>query len=228
MKLTFPAEEGVPFISTRWPYLRTVIHEGAADASSVIGPEPSSSTEPCPDAPRDAAAEADLKALLSGEGSYVYLTIRDELNAETVRCSLSAGALVLERGMEGTQGVRHPYGACVSTVSPTVMAVVKDLICHYDCCEGGDCTAVPVALHSVNAPSASVGAPWQGSAELDGSDPITLDASAAPSWMTVRRYGHLVLMKGTPSTAGNVSFTLYAVNLNGTESASAQIAFTVS
>ena len=77
-------------------------------------------------------------------------------------------------------------------------------------------------------PPASAGAPWQGSAEIHGSDPITLDASAAPSWMTVRRYGHLVLMKGTPSTAGNVSFTLYAVNLNGTETASAQIAFTVS
>lgn len=178
--------------------------------------------------PIDAAAEADLKALLSEEGSYVYLTIRDELNAETVKCSISAGTLVLERGVEGTQGVRHPYGACVSTVSPTVMAVVKDLICHYDCCEDGDCTAVPVTLHSVNAPAAFRGAAWQGSVELDGSDPITLDASAAPSWMTVRRYGHLVLMKGTPSSAGNVSFTLYAVNLNGTESASAQIAFTVS
>ena len=49
------AEEGVPFISTRWPYLRTVIHEGAADASSVIGSEPSSSTEPCHDAPLEAA-----------------------------------------------------------------------------------------------------------------------------------------------------------------------------
>ena len=178
--------------------------------------------------PIDASAEADLKALLADEGSYVYLTIRDELNAETVKCSLSGGTLVLERGLEGTQGVRHPYGSCVSTVSPTVMAVVKDLICHYDCCEDGGCTAVPVSFNTVNTPPASVGASWQGSVELDGSDPVTLDASAAPSWMTVRRYGHLVLMKGTPSSAGNVSFSLYAVNLNGTETASAQIAFTVS
>ena len=178
--------------------------------------------------PIDAAAEADLKALLASEGSYVYLTIRDELNAETVKCSLAAGTLVLERGLEGTQGVRHPYGACISTVSPTVMAVVKDLICHYDCCEDGDCTAVPVSFNTVNTPPASAGTPWQGSAELDGSDPITLDASAAPSWMTVRRYGQLVLLKGTPSSAGDVNFSLYAVNLNGTETASAQIAFTVS
>ena len=178
--------------------------------------------------PLSAAAEADLKALLASEGSYVYLTIRDELNAETVKCSLSAGTLVLERGLEGTEAVKHPYGACVSTVSPTVMAVVKDLICHYDCCEDGDCTAVPVSFSTVNTPPASTGAAWQGSVELDGSDPITLDASAAPSWMTVKRYGHLVLMKGTPSSAGDVSFSLYAVNLNGTETASAQIAFTVS
>ena len=179
--------------------------------------------------PLSAAAEADLKALLASEGSYVYLTIRDELNAETVKCSLSAGTLVLERGLEGTEAVKHPYGSCVSTVSPTVMAVVKDLICHYDCCEDGDCTAVPVSFGVPTAPAGTAGTPWLGSVDVGGSDPVTLDASAAPSWMTVRRAGrNTVLMSGTPPSPGSVSFSLYAVNLNGTETASAQIAFTVS
>lgn len=81
-----------------------------------------------------AEAQADLLHFIS-DGSYTYASIVNDTTMETVIIRNDHGTLLLERGREGTKAVAHPPGACVKTVSPTIIAAIKDLICTWECCK---------------------------------------------------------------------------------------------
>lgn len=172
-------------------------------------------------------ATSDLASILKDSGSYIYLTLRDDANIETVRAHLEQGILIVDRGLSGTEAVKHPIGTCVSSVSPTVIAVIKDLICNYDCCESGDCPKTPAEFLSVYTPSGSTGTAYRGTIDFTGTDPVQVTVSGAPDWLTVTRTGSSLILSGTPASSGDVTFSIALTNLNGTKTAVKTITFSI-
>ena len=77
--------------------------------------------------PLSKEAEAELMQLLtSTTDAYTYLTLKDNVNIETVMAYVENGYILLCRGEAGTQAVKHPYGTCVSTVPTTFSKVIED------------------------------------------------------------------------------------------------------
>lgn len=172
-------------------------------------------------------AAADLASILKSNGSYIYLTLRDDANIETVRAHLEQGFLMVDRGLSGTEAVKHPIGTCVSSVSPTVIAVIKDLICNYDCCEDGDCPKNPADFLNIYTPSGSTGTAYHGTIEFTGTDPVQVTVAGAPDWLTVTRTGNTLSLTGTPTSAGDVTFSIALTNLNGTKTSVKTITFSI-
>lgn len=172
-------------------------------------------------------ATADLASMLKASGSYIYLTLRDDANIETVRAHLEQGLLIVDRGLSDTEAVKHPVGTCVSSVSPTVVAVIKDLICNYNCCEDGDCPKTPVAFTTIYTPSGSTGTAYRGTVEFTGTDPVQVTVSGAPDWLTVTRTGTSLTLTGTPVSSGDVTFSIALTNMNGTQTAVKTISFSI-
>lgn len=79
-------------------------------------------------------AKADLLRIIP-QGSYTYASLVNDSAMETVLIRNDHGTLLTERGFEGTSPVAHPPGTCVRTVSPTIIAAIKDLICTWECCK---------------------------------------------------------------------------------------------
>ena len=177
--------------------------------------------------PVSQAATADLLALLSEADDYIYLAIADDQSYEVVRCRNEGGTLLLDRGIEGTTASLHGFGACVSSVSPLFVAVVKDLVCNYNCCEDGDCPCEPVSFAMSFTPYAKQGQTWEGFASFNGNMPMTIGADGAPDWMQIEVEGNTIKMSGTPTTVGAVSFAIAATNCNGTNIATHTVSFDV-
>lgn len=79
-------------------------------------------------------ARADLLHFIP-DGSYTYASLVNDTDMETVIIRNDHGTLLLERGREGTTALNHPPGTCIRTVSPTVIAAIKDVICNWECCK---------------------------------------------------------------------------------------------
>lgn len=166
--------------------------------------------------PLSMSAEADLKALLETPDAYVYLTLKDDLYLETVKVKNVQGTLMMERGVEGTVATSHPYGTCVAAVSPTIVALIKDLICNYECCEG-PCPVEPVALAGYATPTeGNVGVEWTGAVIFSGTAPMTIVVNSAPSWMEAVQIGSTIKLRGVPDKTGTTVMTVAATNGNGT------------
>lgn len=163
------------------------------------------------------AAYADLVALLSKEGDYTYASLKSESTYETVKLSVVAGTLVVERAQEGTEAVKHPCGTMVCLVSPTTVAAIKALICEYDCCADGECECEPVTVAGSWLPEAYVHVAWSGAVVFSGKMPLTITIKGQPEWMTAIVEGSVLQLSGTPIEAGSVSFAVAASNCNGTE-----------
>ena len=177
--------------------------------------------------PLCAEATADLLNLLSEADDYIFLSISDDQSYEVVKCRNEGGTLLVERGIEGTTASLHGFGACVSSVSPLTVAVIKDLVCNYDCCKDGDCPCEPVSFAMSFIPYAKQGQLWEGFASFSGNMPMTLGANGAPAWMQIEVEGNTVKMSGTPTTVGTVSFAVAATNCNGTSIATHVVSFDV-
>ncbi len=157
-------------------------------------------------------AKADLLDLLSGEDDYTYLSIVGDTDMETVKVRNDHGTLLLERGIGGTKPQTFTYGACIRTVSPTIIAAIKDLVCNYACCEG-PCECEPVEV--------------TGHVAFHGSMPMTLGANGAPDWMRVETKANTVTLSGTPNVSGQFSMSVCATNCNGTAVSSIPITITI-
>lgn len=182
--------------------------------------------------PVSETAVADLLSLLSDSESYTYLAIKSDQSYEVVKAKGGNGVIILERGLEGTTPVTHPFGACVAMVSPLTLAVMKDIICNYECCES-DCPCEPVELVGVyNVPARiMVGDTFNAFAVFTGKTPISMGASGAPEWMTITQEGSVLHLTGTvPQPARSeayVNFSIAAANCGGTSVASAPISFEI-
>lgn len=172
-------------------------------------------------------AAADLKALLTEPDQYMYLTLKDDVNFETVKVRNEQGTLMLERGLEGTEATKHPFGTCIVSVSPTVVALVKDLICNYECCDG-PCPVEPVVCAGTALPEyTNVGLPFNGCVIFTGSSPINIVMNGAPAWMQALQMGNTLILSGTPDKAGDTTFSVAATNGNGTNVVSQSVTVTV-
>lgn len=177
--------------------------------------------------PISEGAAADLKALLKEPDDYIYLTLKDDVNLETVRVRNEQGTLMLERGLEGTEAVTHPFGTCIMSVSPTVVALIKDLICSYECCEG-PCPVEPVVCAGTALPEyGNVGAAFNGCVIFTGSSPMNIVMNGAPAWLSALQMGNTLILSGTPDKAGTTTFSVAATNGNGTNVVSHSLSVTI-
>lgn len=176
--------------------------------------------------PVNEAVKADLVALLKEEDDYIYLAIRSDTTYETVKVRNEAGTLLIERGVEGTTAVLHPYGSCIISVSPTVIAAIKDLVCNHNCCEE-DCPVTPVQYLAQTVPPAVVSHSWSGAIIFSGTEPVTMGTTNLPKWITATQQGTTLLLEGTPSAASTYSFTVAAANGNGKNIASTPVTLAV-
>ena len=177
--------------------------------------------------PISEGAAADLKALLKEPDDYIYLTLKDDVNLETVRVRNEQGTLMLERGLEGTEAVTHPFGTCIMSVSPTVVALIKDLICSYECCEG-PCPVEPVVCAGTALPEyGNVGVAFNGCVIFTGSSPMNIVMNGAPAWLSALQMGNTLILRGTPDKAGTTTFSVAATNGNGTNVVSHSISVTI-
>lgn len=167
--------------------------------------------------PVSASVRADLAALLQKDGDYTYATLRSDSTYETIRLSMVAGELVVQRAVEGTEAVKHPCGTTVCLVSPTTVAAIKALICEYDCCEETDCECEPVTVAGSWLPEAYVHVAWSGAVVFSGKQPLAIAINNQPAWMQAVVEGSVLQLSGTPTEAGDVSFVVAASNCNGTE-----------
>ena len=162
-------------------------------------------------------AYADLlKLLSSATGNYTFLTIKDDTHMETVKAWAEGGYILMERGLEGTEPKKFGYGACVTTISPTIVAVIKDLFCNYSCCGGGTCDCTNVSLVSAELPDGNVGVEWTGVITLGGTIPIEATVKNAPAWMNIVQERTVLNLSGVPTTAGSISLLVEATNCNAT------------
>lgn len=163
------------------------------------------------------AAYADIKNMLAEkDGNYTFLSLISDDTFETVKAYLVAGEVVLDRGVEGTEAVKHPCGTRICSVSPTIVAAVKALICEYDCCEEGDCDCNPATFSGAFLPEGVKGKYWQGAVLFTGDAPMYFGVSDAPNWISVTTRGHVLALEGTPLSAGEWAFSVAAANCNGT------------
>ena len=176
--------------------------------------------------PVSEAVAADLLALLTDKESYIYLTIKGDTTFETVKARNEDGTLLLERGVEGTTAVLHPYGSCIVSVSPTVIAAIKDLVCSHNCCEE-DCPVTPVAFLAKSISDAVVAHSWSGAVIFSGTAPVVIGTDGLPAWMNATQQGTTLLLDGTPTEEGTCSFTVAASNGNGNNLASVAVSFEI-
>lgn len=139
----------------------------------------------------------DLKALLSDDGDYTFASIRSDAKYEAVKIMNVDGLLVVERGIEGTEAVRHPFGSCITLVQPALVAAIKDLICTYDCCADSPCECRPATVASVAMPDVESGQYWHGSVGFTGDQPMTIAVDVGDNdWITARQDTNLVYFEG--------------------------------
>ena len=166
--------------------------------------------------PMSEAATADLLAILQEPESYIYLTVRSDTALETVRAYNEAGTILIDRGLEGTRAVLHHAGSCISSIQPTTLAVIKDLICNYSCCEG-DCGCEPVENKGfIEYKAGVVGQPYHAELHFAGSMPMSIATGELPDWVEAVQNGNILRLTGTPDASGIHTVTVAATNCNGT------------
>ena len=164
-------------------------------------------------------APADMNRLLTliPEGDFMLLILDDAIHQEYVKVTNQCGTLLMERGLYDTEAVNFPLGSCVTMdVTP---ALVKWLICNYDCCDSAPCECTPVEGVGRALGQATVGRPWEGMFIFSGTLPIEValsSDSSVPGWMTVSYGPNYVKLSGTPTGPGTFHVSAVATNCSGT------------
>lgn len=159
-------------------------------------------------------AHADLLKLLKEEGSYTFLSLRDDVHFETVKAYARNGCFILiDRGLVGTMPAKFSFGTCVSTLSPTAVAAMRAMLdetalCGYD----PDAMGAPPGVAFTDLPIGSARTYWRGMVVFSGTLPIHVTASGVPSWLTVTQLGNMIELTGTPPVATTTTISLHARN----------------
>lgn len=161
--------------------------------------------------PLSSSDESKLMAAVP-DGGYTYLVLREPTGTEIVKVENTCSTLLVSRGEDGTDPRNFPRGSCVRF--EMVPAVVKSLICSYDCCEG-ECPCVAVAAAGITLPAAKSGESWAGSAVFTGDVPMSIAVQGAPSWAKVEVGANFVNFSGVASGSGSFSISVAATNCDG-------------
>lgn len=158
-------------------------------------------------------AYADLLALLSEPGSYTFLTIKDDTHLETVKAWAEGQYILLKRGCSGTRPTKFMYGSCVTTVSPTVYAVINDC-CQEDCAfyYNPDAMGGHLGVAFVSNPVGTIGELLEVRVVLSGTLPVKVTVTNAPEWMNVVVCDNMIEFLGTPPVAISTPVQIHAVN----------------
>ena len=171
-------------------------------------------------------ATADLMALLTKDGDFIYAGITGAMGYECVRIYRDSDALLVERACEGTTAVKHPYGARVCSVTPAAVAVMKELICTHKCCEDSECPCDPVKPAGFAGPALQLGVPWEGSVVFSGALPMSFGITGVvPAWLKMEYEGSVVKLSGTPDSYDDIHIIVSAANCGGTHVAAQQVTF---
>ena len=158
--------------------------------------------------PLDMRGQSELYSCLA-DGEYVILTISDERYTEIIKLENMDGTFVATRGIDGSVPRNFPCGATLTwSATPSVLAWY---VCSYEC--DASCAREPVTYTGEYLPPASVGVPWEGTVNFNGSLPINIGVSGAPSWMQVVAGANYIRLSGVPTSAGTVVLTVGAANL---------------
>ena len=174
------------------------------------------------------AAYADLLKLLAPECSYTYLTIRDDTHAETVKAYAAGSYIILDRAQAGTTAQKFSYGACVTTVSPTVAAAanaqLENVTSWY---WNPDAMMTPLGIEQVSLPLAHVGTPYVGWIFLNGALPMDINISGAASWMNIEEADNMLEISGVPNLAEVITLDIQVTNCGGAASIHETVTLTV-
>jgi hypothetical protein len=112
-----------------------------------------------------------------------------------------------------TEPRKFPRGSCLCF--EVTLSVVREEICHYDCCAEGDCACQVVEAAGMVLPPATAGQPWEGSVIFKGDLPMVMGAGALPAWMQAETGPNYLRLYGTPSGIGVYSIAVAASNCAG-------------
>lgn len=141
---------------------------------------------------------ARLCAVLAG-GAHTYLILEFQGGFEIVKASCSYGAIVMERGKDGTAAQPFPAGACLRFA--WVGAAVSDLIEQTLACPR---PCVPATIKSgAIAPDGIVGIPYEHRIVISGTPPFWLGEMNVPQWLIVELDAGEIRMSGVPDAPGN-------------------------
>ena len=173
--------------------------------------------------PLSSKDNAALLSLLGEDGESIYLTIADDMYKEYVLATLTAGTIVLQRGIDST-AQKFPKGACVFFENS--VPVTKWLICNYECC-ADDCEVEEITAQGLIMPAAQVGVAWEGTAVFGGGQPMVFGVTGMPSWMSAVYGGNFVRLSGTPTAAGTYTIAVAGSNDRGRNIAIQTVLLTV-
>lgn len=162
--------------------------------------------------PLSPMSEAEFKALVP-ENESMILDISDGFRQEAVVATNNCDTITIERG---DNPHKFPRGSDVKfCLTPGMLAVIKNLICTFDCCET-PCPCEPVkSAGNAILPKATSGSPWAGSFVFTGDNPMNLAVYGAPSWASVIYGPNFVRLEGTGTGAGTWNISVAATNCSG-------------
>jgi hypothetical protein len=140
-------------------------------------------------------------------GGYTYLVLTAPgLGCEIVKATCSFGAVLLERGQDGTVAHAWPMGSCIEWA--LTGGAVVDLIAQTEACPT-DCVPATTAS-GATMPDGVAGVLYTHRIVINGTPPFALGQTMLPSWMEITLDGGEIRLFGTPPAAGayNVSIPL--------------------
>lgn len=159
------------------------------------------------------SADTALLTSLISDGDYTFLTLREPTGVEIIKVENSCSSLTVTRAQDGTTARTFPKGSCVACeITP---AMIKDLICNYNCCDG-ECPCNAVTAAGFTAPDGTLNVPYSASFVFSGDVPMTLAVNGnLPAWVTVTTGTNYVTFTGTPNVVGNITLAVSATNCSG-------------
>jgi hypothetical protein len=167
-----------------------------------------------------ATVDRDRLLTLVPVGESIPLTISDGLYKEDLTINNEAGSLIVVRGQAPR---KFPRGSILCF--EITIAVIKYLICNYDCCSDVPCPKEPISVSGTMIEDAKVGVPWHGAVVFRG-DPKVFATTPLPTWMTWAAGANYITLEGEPTEAGNVTLAV-SVTDNAGNLVVRQIAFEV-
>lgn len=150
---------------------------------------------------------ASILCSVLSNGGHTYLVLTAPgLGCEIVKATCSFGAILFERGQDGTAPHAWPQGTCIEWA--LVGAAMKEIIAQSEACPT-DCIPATIVAGS-QLPDGVQGTLYTHRIVIGGTPPFYMGVAMIPAWMTVTLDGGEIRLEGTPPAAGafNVSIPL--------------------